>query len=792
MADVIGSAEFELRATRAQMKKDLADAKRDLTGFVSDAEREAGAGSDRIGGKLSGMAKGVATAFTAMFAIMAAGIAIAVKVGGASLEMADNIASSARRIGIGTAALQEYQYVARKTGEDANAVGPALEAFANKLALAQAGLSKSDSDVFAALFGKGFDLRSFKTVEEALYATSDRIEELSSEADRAAIAEKLGLGPLATALREGSGEVARLRDEAAALGFVMDDALVQKGSEAQGQLEDLSQVIGIRMAAAFIDLSDEVLAFVDHIASAIDGLNRFIGRYNDWKSRGDAMYGAGYTDNLLFNDVGKAFQQEVQAHVSGRARRVADALDNPQTDSDDPALLRQQMAADAYSAEQNRPRVRSPRSGRTSLTPVTRTPRADNSAQRAAEQEARRAERVEQEIFNARQRLLGIAEDDVLTAQQRFELTQDQLKLERKARDAEIESKTTRGEIKDAERQTLEAANTAADNLEDRILTDQAFREIEDERLATERLMAGLAMDLLSLQSGAARTAGERRQIELELLEIAQRQRRDALQQELDRNPALSAAQRAAAMEANGRVDQAERSAVNRSTMSPLEQWRDQALQTSGEIDEALENIAARGLDSLNSGIVDAIVNSRNLGDVFSNVAKSIIADLAAIAVRRSITEPLANMLFGGKAGSPVTAAGGTGWFTKLAGFFGFSGGGYTGAGGVLEPAGIVHRGEYVIPQHAVHKIGLPRLEAMRLGHLPGFSEGGLVGRLGGSGAARGGESIVFDMRGAFVPEAFMREVEDKVAAGEARVRGAVPGLAVRAVDDVRTRRHGA
>ncbi|ANC53402.1 hypothetical protein A4249_06875 [Brevundimonas sp. GW460-12-10-14-LB2] len=41
--------------------------------------------------------------------------------------------------------------------------------------------------------------------------------------------------------------------------------------------------------------------------------------------------------------------------------------------------------------------------------------------------------------------------------------------------------------------------------LEDRLLTDNAFREIQDERLATEKLLSGLTADLLSLQSGAAR-----------------------------------------------------------------------------------------------------------------------------------------------------------------------------------------------------------------------------------------------------------------------------------------------
>ncbi|MBA9050786.1 MULTISPECIES: phage tail tape measure protein [Streptomyces] len=80
------------------------------------------------------------------------------------------------------------------------------------------------------------------------------------------------------------------------------------------------------------------------------------------------------------------------------------------------------------------------------------------------------------------------------------------------------------------------------------------------------------------------------------------------------------------------------------------------------------------------------------------------------------------------------------GMWNKIAGAFGapklgewhpkgFAAGGYTGAGGKFTPAGIVHRGEYVIPKDATSKIGLGNLEYMRKhGKLPGYSLGGLVG----------------------------------------------------------------
>jgi len=79
--------------------------------------------------------------------------------------------------------------------------------------------------------------------------------------------------------------------------------------------------------------------------------------------------------------------------------------------------------------------------------------------------------------------------------------------------------------------------------------------------------------------------------------------------------------------------------------------------------------------------------------------------------------------------------------------------GGYTGSGGKFEPAGIVHRGEYVLPQESVRAIGLARLESLRLSTSPGYASGGFVG-----GAVEAplvantrekGDTYVIDARGA-------------------------------------------
>lgn len=61
----------------------------------------------------------------------------------------------------------------------------------------------------------------------------------------------------------------------------------------------------------------------------------------------------------------------------------------------------------------------------------------------------------------------------------------------------------------------------------------------------------------------------------------------------------------------------------------------------------------------------------------------------------------------------------------------GFASGGFTGQGGKYQPAGVVHKGEYVFDQAATNRIGVSNLEALRNGGLldatlskPGFGTG--------------------------------------------------------------------
>ncbi len=105
-----------------------------------------------------------------------------------------------------------------------------------------------------------------------------------------------------------------------------------------------------------------------------------------------------------------------------------------------------------------------------------------------------------------------------------------------------------------------------------------------------------------------------------------------------------------------------------------------------------------------------------------------MIADLARYAARQAmlglvgIGQQALGGLFGGGATGGIAA-----------GFAGsgplYADGGYTGNGAKHEPAGIVHKGEYVFSKAATSRMGVRTLEAMHESAVRGYADGGFVGR---------------------------------------------------------------
>lgn len=133
------------------------------------------------------------------------------------------------------------------------------------------------------------------------------------------------------------------------------------------------------------------------------------------------------------------------------------------------------------------------------------------------------------------------------------------------------------------------------------------------------------------------------------------------------------------------------------------------------------------------AGALAAIQAFAQLGPVAGGIMAGIIAATTAAQVATIIMQR--NAIKNSTASS--SSSGSTSVRTLTFEESGYSEGGFTGYGGRLEPAGIVHRGEYVVPVPEMrdpeaysHVMAIERIRSRRTAknRLPGFADGGYTG----------------------------------------------------------------
>lgn len=129
--------------------------------------------------------------------------------------------------------------------------------------------------------------------------------------------------------------------------------------------------------------------------------------------------------------------------------------------------------------------------------------------------------------------------------------------------------------------------------------------------------------------------------------------------------------------------------------------------------------IATASLDGLSGMMTDFLMTGKaNFGDF----AKSIISMIIEMITQMIIFNTLSAAVGGGGgfsfAGMAGKANGG------IVGNKGFAGGGFTGDGGKYEPAGLVHKGEFVFTKEATRRLGVSNLYKL----MRGYAGGGVVG----------------------------------------------------------------
>lgn len=150
--------------------------------------------------------------------------------------------------------------------------------------------------------------------------------------------------------------------------------------------------------------------------------------------------------------------------------------------------------------------------------------------------------------------------------------------------------------------------------------------------------------------------------------------------------------------------------------LDPIAGLQDGVVQLEGMVNDVAGNISNITQSAFN-GMSDSLTNFITTGKAdFSSLAKSILSDLTSMIVKMALFNAMKSA-FGG---------------TSIGGFLGFAGGGYTGDGGKYQPAGVVHRGEYVITKEATSRLGIGFLNHLNYGR--GYATGGTVGSIPSTG----------------------------------------------------------
>lgn len=183
----------------------------------------------------------------------------------AAMDMADELSDSAAKLGTNIETLQEYRFAVRAAGGELTDADKALASFNATLGQAQAGYKKP-LKVFELLGFTKADLDQVRSGEELLPRIADKIRALGSEAQRAAIIDKLGLTGLKPLLEEGAAGMEKLIQAQRDLGIVLSSETIAKAAEAHDKLESLSTVIDTQLKVAFIGLSGPILDATQHLA----------------------------------------------------------------------------------------------------------------------------------------------------------------------------------------------------------------------------------------------------------------------------------------------------------------------------------------------------------------------------------------------------------------------------------------------------------------------------------------------------------------------------------------------
>lgn len=164
-------------------------------------------------------------------------------------------------------------------------------------------------------------------------------------------------------------------------------------------------------------------------------------------------------------------------------------------------------------------------------------------------------------------------------------------------------------------------------------------------------------------------------------------------------------------------------------------EWEESATDSMSQVKSA----ATQTFDGIAQNMAAMLTGSEQNWRSFTRSVLSMLTEIllkqAMVGIVGSIGSAIGGVVGGGASVSTGTA------IQAAAAKFHFATGGFTGTGGKYEPAGIVHRGEFVFTKEATSRIGVGNLYRL----MRGYATGGYVGTPGSLADSRSQASGTFE-----------------------------------------------
>ncbi|EPU9410545.1 phage tail tape measure protein, partial [Escherichia coli] len=159
-------------------------------------------------------------------------------------------------------------------------------------------------------------------------------------------------------------------------------------------------------------------------------------------------------------------------------------------------------------------------------------------------------------------------------------------------------------------------------------------------------------------------------------------------------------------------------------------EWAESATDSFSQV----KSVATQTFDGIAQNMAAMLTGSEQSWRGFTRSVLSMLTEIflkqAMVGIVGSIGSAMGGAFGGGASASTGTA------IQAAAANFHFATGGFTGTGGKYEPAGIVHRGEFVFTKETTSRIGVGNLYRL----MRGYAEGGYVGGAGSPAQMRRAE----------------------------------------------------